>query len=225
MMKLQVLLGRERGRVYPLVSEGSLIAGRGSDAHIVLASDLVSRQHALLDVRATEIRVEDLGSSNGTYVNGCRVVGEGRAGPRDVLLFGDVALRIHEAIVPALAPTRPEFHAPGTSINLSGNLLEIPPATLLRYLAVVKKTGRLALTSPPLRSEITFTRGHIGEIIVDTKKTRDPIQALTSILRWRGAFDVLPSTSASSSLLLGLDAVLPSVGSAARPSHLPKPPR
>jgi Inner membrane component of T3SS, cytoplasmic domain/Domain of unknown function (DUF4388) len=220
---LQVLLGRERGRVYT-VDTASYVLGRGEGSDLILDSDIVSRRHASLVVSAADVKVSDLGSSNGTYINGARVLGEAVLSPGDMLLVGDVALRLHAGAVPALAPTRPDVE-PGTSINLSGSLLEIPPSTLLRYLAVIKKTGVLDLTSPPLRSRITFTRGHINEVVVDTRKTRDPIQALTAILRWKGTFDVGDPTHGGSSLLLGLDALLPAVGSASRPSMFPKAPR
>ena len=219
---LQILLGRERSRVHA-VEGGAYVVGRSSECDLVLASDIVSRRHATIAVGPVDIRVKDLGSSNGTYINGARVLGEGVAVLGDIILVGDVALRFHGTTVPALYPARPDFE-PGTSFNLSGSLSEIPPATLLRYLAVIKKTGVVFLTSPPLTSRISFTRGHISEVLVDTRKTRDPIQALTAILRWRGAFEVGPSSpDAKANLLLGLDALLPPVGSASRPSMFPKP--
>ncbi len=219
---LQILLGRERSRVHALEG-GAYVVGRSSGCDLVLASDIVSRRHATIAVGPTDIRVKDLGSSNGTYVNGARVLGEGVAVQGDIVLVGDVALRLHGTTVPALLPTRADFE-PGTSFNLSGSLSEIPPATLLRYLAVIKKTGVAFLTSPPLTSQISFTRGHISEVLVDARKTRDPMKALTAILRWKGAFEVGPSSAdATANLLLGLDAVLPAVGSSSRPSMFPKP--
>lgn len=220
---LQILLGRERGRVYT-VERGSYVLGRGSDCDVVLASDIVSRRHASVEVGPAAMRIADIGSSNGTYVNGCRVLGEGVAVAGDIVLVGDVALRVSTTTVPALSPARPDV-IPGTSHNLQGSLLEVPPATLLRYLAVIKKTGDLMMTSPPLMSRISLSRGHIGEVVVDTRKTRDPIQALTAILRWKGSFEVGPPSGGATSLLLGLDAVLPAVGSAARASMPPGPPR
>jgi len=219
---LQILLGRERTRVYA-VEVGVYVVGRSSDCDLVLASDIVSRRHASIVVGPTDVRIEDLGSSNGTYINGARVLGEGVAVQGDVILVGDVALRLHGTTVPALLPSRPDA-TPGTSSNLCGSLIEVPPATLLRYLAVIKKTGVALLTSPPLASRISFTRGHIREVLVDGRKTRDAIQALTAMFRWKGTFEIGPSSpDASSSLLLGLDAVLPAVGSASRPSMFPKP--
>ena len=219
---LQILLGRERGRIYA-VEGGAYVIGRSSECDLVLASDIVSRRHATIAIGSADVRVRDLGSSNGTYINGARVIGEGLAVLGDIILVGDVALRLHGTMVPALQPARPDA-APGTSFNLSGSLIEIPPSTLLRYLAVIKRTGVLSLTSPPLTSRINLTRGHIGDVLVDTRKTRDPIQALTAIFRWKGSFDVGPAPlDASANRLLGLDAVLPPVGSGSRPPTPPRP--
>lgn len=212
-MELQVVLGRDRGRVIP-VSRGVLRAGRDADCDLVLASDLVSREHAQLVVGPSDVRVTDLESKNGTFINGARVLGEAVAVPGDIVLVADFPLRIHRAAAPALAD------APSTS-TLAGTLSEVPPATLLRYLSVLKKTAVATLTSPPLRGEITFTGGRVAEVVVDTKKTSQPLQALTAILRWKGTFEVEPATDSPSSLLLGLDALLAPVGSAARPSKIP----
>jgi len=234
-MHLQVLLGRERGRVYALEG-GSYVAGRGADCDVILASDLVSRRHASLVVGPSDVKVADQGSSNGTFINGARVLGEGVVAQGAILLIGNVAMRLHGNDVPPIAPmgflfdraSRPEINAKSApkSPPLSGNLIEIPPSTILRYLGVAKADGVLLLTSPPLQSQITFARGHISEVVVDTRKTRDPIQALTAILRWKGTFELGPAPveTGAASLLLGLDAVLPAVGSQARPSMIPKPP-
>lgn len=228
-LHLQVVLGRERGRVYS-VDVGRYVAGRDPSAHLVLPSDLVSRRHAEIAADRARLHVTDRGSSNGTFINGARVVGEGVVSPGDVLTVGDVPLRLHAAPPPALPPLIGDAPAPNATIaNLSGYLTDLPAAIVLRHLAVVKKTGVLVLTSPPLEGRITFHRGHIAEVLVDTRKTRDPIQALTAILRWRGTFELSPlphgtDTAATfGSTLLGLDAVLPAVGSQSRASM--RPPR
>jgi len=99
----------------------------------------------------------------------------------------------------------------------------VPPATVLRYLGVTKKSGTLMLSSPPLQGQIAFARGHIREVLVGGRKTRDPIQALTAILRWRGIFELDPTfDDAAAGPLLGLDAVLPAIGSNSRPSMYPR---
>jgi len=56
----------------PVTREEFLI-GRGADCDLRLGSSEVSRHHCLLRLRGEEVTVSDLGSSNGTYVNGQRV--------------------------------------------------------------------------------------------------------------------------------------------------------
>ncbi|MFO0738839.1 MAG: FHA domain-containing protein [Labilithrix sp.] len=215
---LQILLGKERGRVIPLEG-GTYVFGRGADADIVLPTELVSRTHARVVVNASDLIVSDLESSNGTFVNGARVLGEMRVAIGGILSVGDVVCRVYGASPQGLLPGA----APGM---IAGNLTEIPPAAVLRAIAVLKKSGVLNLTSPPLEAKITFGRGQIAEVLVDTRKTRDPIQALTALLRWKGTFDFEPTAMETQpGALLGLDAVIAPVGSSARPSMIPKAPR
>jgi len=221
-IQLQVVLGRERERVHSL-GDGVWHLGRDAQNELALGSDLVSRRHARIVVQGGAASIADLGSRNGTYVNGARVLGEAAFALNDVLLVGDVALRVHGAVVSPLAPEAPRAaDAAVLPLHALGSLVEVPPATVLRYAAVVKKTGVLVLTSPPLEGRVAYTRGHVAEVLVGGRRTRDPIQALTVMLRWRGTFELDAPAASSSTLLLGLDAVLPAIGSHARPSSLPR---
>jgi len=56
-----------------LLSEGSNLVGRDLDCAVHIDSTTVSRHHARIVVTRGEATVEDLGSKNGTYVNGQRV--------------------------------------------------------------------------------------------------------------------------------------------------------
>jgi hypothetical protein len=217
-MFLSVVLGKDLGRVIAL-DGGTHVVGRGADCNVVLASDLVSRTHARIEARPNELVLTDLESSNGTFVNGARIVGDVSVAPGEMIIFGDYVCKVHQQ-----TPPPPTIGiAPGL---MAGNLTEIPPSNVLRAIAVQKKTGILNLTSPPLTSKITFARGQVAEVLVDTRKTRDPIQALTAILRWKGSFDFEPGIAdTQAAALLGLDAVIQPIGSGARPSMMPKPPR
>ena len=64
-----------------MLPEGTHSIGRMADCWLVLDDDMVSRYHARLHVGPADSAVEDLGSRNGTYVNGERV--EGRRSLRD----------------------------------------------------------------------------------------------------------------------------------------------
>jgi hypothetical protein len=57
---------------YTLFSERVLI-GRGPNCQVVVLDPLVSREHALIRISASEVLVEDLHSANGVYVNNVRI--------------------------------------------------------------------------------------------------------------------------------------------------------
>jgi pSer/pThr/pTyr-binding forkhead associated (FHA) protein len=54
---------------------GAIVIGRAADAAIRLESGGVSRHHARIVIAGDEARVEDLGSKNGTFVDGQPVIG------------------------------------------------------------------------------------------------------------------------------------------------------
>jgi predicted component of type VI protein secretion system len=81
-------------REWPLAERGQWVLGRGSGCDIVLAGDdSVSRRHAEIAVRAGQCRVRDLGSCNGTLVNG-RPVGRARLRRGDVITLGETEIRV-----------------------------------------------------------------------------------------------------------------------------------
>jgi hypothetical protein len=71
----------------------SLLLGRSAACQLVLADDTVSRRHAELSLREGAWFIRDLGSSNGTWVNGRRVV-EAEVAPGDELCLGDCRFRL-----------------------------------------------------------------------------------------------------------------------------------
>lgn len=65
----------EPAREIVIVGDEFLI-GRGADCDLRLRDLNISRHHCLIRIRPDEITLSDLGSSNGTYVNGTRVVSQ-----------------------------------------------------------------------------------------------------------------------------------------------------
>ena len=62
------------GRTFPLPDDGELVIGRATSAALALPGDsFVSSRHARVFRRDGGVWVEDLGSTNGTYVNGGRI--------------------------------------------------------------------------------------------------------------------------------------------------------
>jgi hypothetical protein len=70
-----------------------LVIGRSSGCQLVVADDTVSRRHAELFVEEGRWLLRDLDSSNGTWVNGRRIV-EAEVRPGDVLHLGGCRLRL-----------------------------------------------------------------------------------------------------------------------------------
>jgi pSer/pThr/pTyr-binding forkhead associated (FHA) protein/subtilisin family serine protease len=85
-LRLGILVGAEGST--PL-REGPNTIGRDADCDIVLPSTLVSRRHARIECTSGECTLIDLQSSNGTFLNGRRVV-QASLAPGDRLRFGDV---------------------------------------------------------------------------------------------------------------------------------------
>lgn len=78
----------QRGGHYPL-TEGANVVGREDGSAIHLPHDAtVSRRHAAITVAAQETQVSDLGSSNGTRVNGVPLTGPAILRPGDAVEFG-----------------------------------------------------------------------------------------------------------------------------------------
>jgi len=69
--------------------EDVITIGRVQGNHIVLPRGNVSKQHARLEHRGGELRLTDLGSTNGTYINGRRIVETALVVPGDKVYIGE----------------------------------------------------------------------------------------------------------------------------------------
>ena len=72
---------------------GRLVLGRSPGCQLVFADDTVSRRHAELRFSDGRWMLRDLGSVNGTWVNGRRVM-EAEVAPGDDVQLGGLAIRI-----------------------------------------------------------------------------------------------------------------------------------
>ena len=86
----------DEGDEFPLNS-APVTVGRGGQNDLVLAGDeFASARHARIEARVDGVWVQDLDSTNGTYVNGSRVAGAQRLGAGDVLRVGETDLVVVE---------------------------------------------------------------------------------------------------------------------------------
>ncbi len=76
--------------------KGGATIGRSPASQIVLDDDYVSSTHARIFARRQFYYLEDLGSTNGTFIEGRRVEGEHQIKPRQEIVIGDTIFRYEE---------------------------------------------------------------------------------------------------------------------------------
>ena len=112
-IKLIVVQGRPQGRALRF-PPGQYYFGRGAECHIRPNSDWVSRQHCLLRVTGEGAWLRDLGSRNGTLVNGELLDGERRLEVGDQVQVGPLVFEVQpdsdrpaERVATAVPPDAP----------------------------------------------------------------------------------------------------------------------
>ena len=91
---LRITKGKQQGLTLPLGD--ALKIGRAADCQLVLDDDYVSTRHAALHRTDTGYVVEDLGSTNGTYLNNERVTGRTPITPSDTLRIGRTLMSVEK---------------------------------------------------------------------------------------------------------------------------------
>ena len=104
MLVLTVIQGPEKGRRFELPDHEPQQIGRSSEA-LPLSDKTISRRHAELTPDAGEWVLRDLGSSNGTYVNGVRLAAGRRLQPGDQIRTGVTLIVFGEDPTARLKPT------------------------------------------------------------------------------------------------------------------------
>jgi TIR domain-containing protein/FHA domain-containing protein len=89
---LELTIG-ERVEKRFVVSPTGLRIGRAAPADVILADSRVSRAHCLVELMDDELRVSDLSSTNGTFVDGERIAGSGALPVGSVLKVGNVSFK------------------------------------------------------------------------------------------------------------------------------------
>src|SRR5580692_722665 len=90
---LRFISGKYQGGEFPVAPDKQILIGRSSDLDMVLVEDMVSRKHARIAMQADQIWIEDLGSTNGTFVNGEKIK-RARLKEGDRVLIGTSILKL-----------------------------------------------------------------------------------------------------------------------------------
>lgn len=88
--------GPNAGKTYPL-EQAELTIGRDTVNQIVINDAEVSRKHAKLTLKGNDYFIEDLGSTNGTFVSGQRLSGPRPLKPGELVAFGEGIVLMYEA--------------------------------------------------------------------------------------------------------------------------------
>ncbi len=92
-VKLRIVQGRPQGKSM-LFPQGEYVFGRGTECHVRPNSDWVSRQHCLLRITAEGAFLRDLGSRNGTLINGGRFHEERKLQHGDQVQVGPLVFEV-----------------------------------------------------------------------------------------------------------------------------------
>ena len=120
---LEIVEGDDAGRQTPL--EGSLEIGREASTGLPLDDEQTSRRHARVTAQGDHALIEDLGSTNGTYLNGQPIEGQRTLRPGDRLRVG---LTVFELRTAADVQRQPSAVIPVPQVTkLSTDVLEPVP--------------------------------------------------------------------------------------------------
>jgi adenylate cyclase len=213
-MPLYRLVSTAGDQTFELPEGRTLVVGRGGASDIAIYDPTISRRHAELTVGADGVWVKDLGSSNGTCINGARITA-GRLAPDDSVTFGKVSFRLSGAGPATLAPPRPAVAAeagpPGSRIVrqlvVSGGAppgitsRDGPPAGKLRAgpttgeARQAVKLQMLLEVSQKLSAELDLDR--LLRTIVDTTFEIMSVDRVTIVLRNEETGELVPTISRS----------------------------
>ncbi|NOU31989.1 MAG: DUF4388 domain-containing protein [Polyangiaceae bacterium] len=196
---LRFISGKYQGGEFPIVPEKQIIVGRSSDLDMVLVEDMVSRRHARIALQQDQIWIEDLGSTNGTFVNGEKIK-RARLKEGDRVLIGTSILKVIASDAPSegTSPRRDlesyanERKATQTR-TMSGSIEEVPLPDLLQLFGTSKKNGVLYIRTEEDTGKIYMRKGNVYFAVINDVTDVPPMKSLYRMLAWsKGVFDLEP---------------------------------
>ncbi|MCK5688953.1 FHA domain-containing protein [Myxococcota bacterium] len=194
---LKFIAGRYKGGEFVINDGDEIYVGRAAELDIVLVEDMVSRKHVKITCEGKELEISDLGSTNGTFVNGEKI-SHTDLDENDRILIGTTIIKVlpHEK-VSSIAPgsVRELLRAAGAqdedATSLSGDLIEIPLADLLQLFAANRKTGILTLYDGPNQSsgKVVVNEGTLEYAAIETEAAITSLKAIARMVAWKeGSF-------------------------------------
>ncbi|WP_373044717.1 DUF4388 domain-containing protein [Vulgatibacter sp.] len=194
---LKFISGKYQGGEFPLKADKEIVVGRSADLDMVLVEDMVSRKHARLVSSGGKVVIADLGSTNGTFVNGQRV-DELELKEGDRILIGTSILKLvvqgdGARSIDAQAMKSGMGHAThfaGSGV-MSGRIDEVSIPDLLQLFGASHKTGVLIVTSAGRQGRIYLRQGKVFYAVIDENHDVGPEKSFYRIVTWdSGTFEL-----------------------------------
>ena len=199
---LRFISGKYQGGEFPLRMDREIIVGRSSDLDMVLVEDMVSRKHAKITATGEQIVIQDMGSTNGTFVNGEKIK-KARLKEGDRILIGTSIIKLvavdnsqvvsEEAARQRLEQTGQRRNMSTAGKPMSGSIDEIPLPDLLQLLSTSRKSGVLSVRGEGGHGRIYLRKGQIYYSTIDDSYDLSPRKAAFRLLTWMtGTFELEP---------------------------------
>jgi pSer/pThr/pTyr-binding forkhead associated (FHA) protein len=198
---MRFISGKYQGGEFPLPPNSEIIVGRSSDLDMVLVEDMVSRRHAKIVVEPDQVTIQDLGSTNGTFVNGERIK-RAALNDGDRVLIGTSIIKLVTSDAPAAAApphTKPALveqgHRRTNQVrSMSGAIDEVPLPDLLQLFGSSRKTGALVVKTDTDIGKVYLEKGVIVHASINDSEQLTPEKCVYRIITWRhGTFYMEPA--------------------------------
>jgi pSer/pThr/pTyr-binding forkhead associated (FHA) protein len=199
---LRFISGKYQGGEFPIVPDKQIVVGRSSDLDMVLVEDMVSRKHARIAMQQDQIWIEDLGSTNGTFVNGEKIK-RARLKEGDRVLIGTSILKViagdatagqrNETEVKQQLENVAAARRTSQARTMSGSIEEVPLPDLLQLFGTSKKSGVLVVRTDDDVGKIFMRKGMIYYVVINDLDDVPPMKSIYRMLTWaKGLFDLDP---------------------------------
>ncbi|MBI5496671.1 MAG: DUF4388 domain-containing protein [Deltaproteobacteria bacterium] len=201
-LALRFISGKYQGGEFPLLANKELVVGRSGDLDMVLMEDMVSRKHAKISTTGGQVSIQDLGSTNGTFVNGEKIK-KHRLKEGDRILIGTSIIKVisqSESSVDAstfdIAQVKSilqDVAQQQQSATMQGTIREVPLPDLLQLFGTSKKSGVLQINGPLGVGKVFLRNGKLYYAVIDDNHDLGPMKSVCRMLTWTdGDFEMLP---------------------------------
>ncbi len=203
---LKFISGKYQGGMFLLSTDREVVIGRSSETDMVLVEDMVSRKHARISIANDQIVIQDLRSTNGTFVNGEKIA-KSDLHEGDRILIGTSILKLvsleSDEKIDNLAENRKlkrimeqtSAKKSRPSSPMSGMIDEVPLPDLLQLFSTSKKSGVLIVRSNDQQGRFYMREGKIFFAAIDGLPDLEPRKAFSRIVTWsKGFFTLMAPT-------------------------------